>query len=899
MNLEQIKEAIDLHELAQRLGWERPHSRGNYRSPHHPDKNPSISIFNDGKRFKDHSSGAAGTCIDAVMFHFGYNEVEPAIEWIRREYGYPAPVASSPRPERKEQSLAEFIADKSLQNQDPAIEYLVSERGIPEATARRAAELKVVGWNDYENPKVPQGEVGHGGPALCVVVRTLNPGHVAAVELRYRDVQLNGGVKTTTQGDKDGAPFIMDRAAFKAARRVVLVESPINAISVEACGMKGTVAMATRGTQTLDSIDWSILRGKEVLIAMDPDPAIEKGPMAGRSPGTEAAWRCYDLLTAVNVSAMMIDQDDWETGKDVNDLLRDLGPDKLRPMLKRTSRWAIPGQVANLDAQRGRARVWLPAKDFEVYGNYRVTPDFSSVMELDKEQEPVFRDLCGFRVAAMSRVTVQSPESTLTGDQDYAPETLFAVVVQTPRHGANLVRRVLTDDQVHNKGMWEKFGPVYRPPRFSRLINIWERAAHIGAVHAVNHYGLAWKKGKLVVNEGPDCYWREPEIQCPYYAHTMPRGTQTDAQRVISAFIRNYGNCQTLMALVWALGAHLKAFTQFWPHFILAGEKSTGKTTNAHSLARAIGMKVFGGATMESPFRQFASICGTFHPVVWEEISNQGHVAGLKAQSKLQDCYKFAVDHWGAARVPMIKCAPVMVVGEDDEAMNNVAGKTVRVHLELANRGEPVSGETPLFPVYDWVKFLSTCTKHQVRDLYRQSHGFLEAGCAARENDPNADRMITNYAAVGAAWYLLAEFAGMDVDTGDFMRNLLSTMNNHISETGASRQPWVKIIETVLSEMARGQYHHPYVVDCLTDGELCLIIRPSHMLDHIRHSPGLRTVWDSLPIRSSQAFKRQLERAGVIEKDGVERRVQHTRYGHLTALSVERLERFGLLVPVE
>lgn len=36
----------------------------------------------------------------------------------------------------------------------------------------------------------------------------------------------------------------------------------------------------------------------------------------------------------------------------------------------------------------------------------------------------------------------------------------------------------------------------------------------------------------------------------------------------------------------------------------------------------------------------------------------------------------------------------------------------------------------------------------------------------------------------------------------------------------------------------------------------------------------------------------------MIEKDGVERTIQKQRYGHLTALSVERLEKYGLLVPV-
>ncbi|HRY16584.1 MAG TPA: hypothetical protein P5330_12020, partial [Candidatus Competibacteraceae bacterium] len=43
--IEDLKRQIgDIHALAERLGLERPDKGGNYRSPHHPDKNPSLQI---------------------------------------------------------------------------------------------------------------------------------------------------------------------------------------------------------------------------------------------------------------------------------------------------------------------------------------------------------------------------------------------------------------------------------------------------------------------------------------------------------------------------------------------------------------------------------------------------------------------------------------------------------------------------------------------------------------------------------------------------------------------------------------------------------------------------------------------------------------------------------------
>ncbi|MET5021202.1 hypothetical protein AAHH78_40965, partial [Burkholderia pseudomallei] len=76
------------------------------------------------------------------------------------------------------------------------------------------------------------------------------------------------------------------------------------------------------------------------------------------------------------------------------------------------------------------------------------------ITKMDRNEEsgvetPDMTDLCGFRIAGISRVSVASAPSTMTGDADQAPTVYFAVSVQTPRPGAQLVRRVMLVDQLH------------------------------------------------------------------------------------------------------------------------------------------------------------------------------------------------------------------------------------------------------------------------------------------------------------------------------------------------------------------------------------------------------------------------------------------------------------------
>ena len=886
-SIEELKQQIDLHELAEKLGLERPGGRGNYRSPHHEDKSPSLSIYRNGTRWKDHSTGEGGSCVDLVMYVDGC-DAATAIRRLHEMYHIPVDRRDAPAPRQK--TRAEFIADRCLDAAEQVIDYLAG-RGIAEAVIRQAISRRALGFNTWRSDKIPAGEPGHGGPAAAFIVRTLNPGHVAAVDMRYVDPDLNGGVKTQTQGEKQRHPWFSDLHQLARAHTIYVVESPINALSIETCGIKGAATVALRGTGNAETLDVRCLHDKRVVLCLDNDEPDER---TGLCPGAAAAWRLHERLTAQNIAAHLVDQGDWDWN-DVNDILQDVGPDELRRLLMRLDPYVIPG-VRGDDKGKGKPRVFLPSHDYAQYWRYRAKEDFTTFvtkrMEDDEGQEKLeFGDLCGFRVAGVSRVTIASASSTMTGEADIQPRTLFAVSVQAPRHGNRLIRRVFEDDRLHNLDQWQKFGPIFNRTAFLRMVNILERGADLGAREAVNFVGLAWRDGRPVVNEGPDCYFTDPEKQCPYHNLTFPSGSQADARRVIEAYQATFRANAASLALVWALGGHLKAFLGFWPHLIMQADKGMGKSTLIKRLERTIAFTMFSGQSLQTEYRLLTSIAHTSHPVGWEEISARRQDVIDKAVSLLQESYQHTITRRGSDMTEYLLAAPVLLAGED-VPVRSLFGKVVRTEL-TGRKGPMMPEDLPRFPVAEWLQFLAQCSRSQVLGLYEKARQYCLERSMASPQDEGAQRMAGNYAAVLTAWRLLCEFAEVDRDQGDFITDVLSEMNGHIAETNADREPWVWIMEILLSEISAGNYKHPYKF-CYEAGEDVLCVRTSHVMDHIAHSMPLRDRWNALPIKSDRVFKRQLRQADVLVSESVERVISGRRENRLAAISLERLEQFGL-----
>ncbi len=900
--LDSLKQQVDLNELAALLGM-RCASRsraGNasYHSPLRDDRHASVSVYvrNGIQRWKDHATDEGGSCIDLVLYSGMAHSVAEASRWLREQFRL-----SEPRPARSpiQQSRESWLAERCQHNPGPARDWLGQVRGIADAVLDYAIASKSLGYSDYTSSK-PAGDTFHGGPAAAFICRDLSRRQVQAVEYRYLDPALNGGVKNHCHGSKTDTFWCTNPGNIQAAHTLVLVESAINALSVESAivnqrRFQGWSALALLGASNLQARDWQALAGKTIIIAMDNDAPAQSGPHRGYAAGDRASWALHEQLLRHNIAAHLVDHRPWEELNDLNDLLCQRGDDAVRQAITTLQPWLIPGVPA--DGGRGQARLWLPDHDFARYGQFQVRPDFTSFQRpessRDGEQRQHSEDLCGFRVAALSRIRIQSATATLQGGDDNQPTIVFAASVQSARHGPRLQRQVFTDEQLYNPERWRGFGgAIYKPAQFSRLLNILERATDIGGRDAINFVGLAWRSGQLTVNEGPDCYFTEPEKQCPYHNLRFPTGPASDAGTVIRAWQRTFGQNAACLLLAWSLAGHLKAILGFWPHMILQADKGAGKSTLIKRLERTIGFTMFSGQSLQTEFRLVTSVAHSSHPVGWEELSARRGEMIDRAVALLQETYQYSVTRRGAELTEYVLCAPVLLAGED-VPVQSLLGKVVRT--ELRHKGPLLDDSLPTFPLRRWLDFLVQLSPERVRELHQQQQAHCTAHSAATADAAGASRMIGNYAALATGWQLLCEFAELPVELGDFMPDLLQTMNSHVLETGNEREPWVWIMEIILGELDADHYQHPWRYEQAAD-DWYLYIRTPHIMQHLSQTPALRSKYDALPIKSDRVLKKQLLRAGILDKahDDRERRIDGRRCAHMSGLSIRALESYGL-----
>ncbi|KAF0812765.1 hypothetical protein IGB42_02608 [Andreprevotia sp. IGB-42] len=910
-SIQELKRQINMEDLAEKLGLTRGKGgKGLWHSPTHDDSTASLSIFqkNGDWGFKDWSNeggdSAKGSIIDLVVYAGKASDTSDAIKYLHELYSIQFDKPETPQ-ERQEKTLLDHIAENCRKETDPLVEYLKG-RGIAEKVIQAALKAGSIGWNTWTSTKVQQGEAGHGGPAAAFIVRA-RTGAIAAVDFRYADADMNGGRKTSCQGEKLGHIWTSDMRRLQAARTVYIVESPINALSVETAlpNDRYTAVLALRGVANINAMDWSWLRGKLVRICLDH--ADKVNPQTNFRPGLKAAWDLHERLTVLDVPALLVDQGEWEEATDVNDVLQAHGAEKTGQMLKYIEPWLIPGLPGKEEglAKYGRRRVHLPGQDFHAYWKFRVRDDFTQVItkfevpteeEEDKRPKLDFGDLCGFRVASLSRVTIQSATATMTGDPDAMPRVQFSVSVQTARHGTELLRRVYDDQDLYNLTKWEKFGAIYSPANFKRMVNVLERTSGIGARHAVNFVGLAWREGRLAVNEGPDCYFTEPDKQCPYSGLLFPSGTRHDARLVVEAFGATMKDNAATLLLAWGLGGHLKPFLGFWPHMQMQANKGAGKSTLIKKYERAIAFTMLSGQSLQTEFRLVTSVSHTTHPIGWEELSARRQDIIDKAVGLLQETYQYTVTRRGGDMTEYLLSAPVLLAGED-VPVRSLIGKLVRIELS-GKKGKPIPENLPRFPVKEWLQFLASLDKGRVQAKFEESRAFCFEGSRASGEDDGAMRMTTNYAALLTAWALLAEFAGLPEDWNGVPASLLAEMNHHIGESSSDREPWVWITEILLSEISAGEFRHPYTWDTEKDEDgrthEVLLTRTSYVMDHISGKPALREKWNGLPVKSDRVYRKQLASAGVIVRDPVERTIGMRRVSNMVALSLEHMRRFGL-----
>lgn len=899
---ESLKAAINLHDLADKLGLKRKGQSGNYHSPQHPDKTPSLSITPNGFGWKDWSSDTGGSCIDLVLYcRPDITTPMDAARTLSEWYGIPAPKNQSTKVDREKKSIPEYIAERCLEQADLAIPYL-SSRGIGETVIKAAIQKRTLGWSLWSSEKVPRGEPNHGGPAAAFIVRSLETRHIEAVDMRFENPDLNGGTKTQCHGIKEGAIWTSDPIRLAKAKTVYVVESPINALSVECCPLPPScAALAIRGTGNADKIDVAFLKGKRVIIALDHADSINE--RTGQRPGLFAAWKLIDRLVANDISAMLVDMQDWDEGTDVNDVLMNHGADFLWACLRRLESWLISGMPGGGARLSGTRRIFLPEHDNKVYWRYRVREDFTQYVDEFKDNDDGHRsetlgDLCSFRLAGLSRLRVQGHLATINGTPDTQSETVFGISAQTPRHGSLLQREVVDDRQLFNLEWWRsRFGAIFKPAQFQRMLNILERSADLASRDVVNFVGIAWRDGEPAALEGNDCYFIEPAKQCLYHNMAFPRGQHESARQIITAYQATFKENAAAIPFVWALGAHLKALLGFYPHFQMQAEKGSGKSKLLESMQASLAFQVLSGQMLKTDHRRRASVSYTSHPVGWDEFSKLPKSVLSEIDGLLQSTYRFEFTRVGSALTPYLMCAPVMLAGEEVD-VTSLQSKICRSSLTAAKQGPIIPHNLPQFPVWQWLQFIAKFKQEEIKGMYAKCFSFCQKNSRTSIEDATGRRMMENYAAIMLSWHLLCKFAEIDTDQGAFIDDLLAEMNSHIAETDGSRLPWVWIMEILLSEIDANRFDHSFCWGHVQvpegANEAALFLRPSHVMDHISSAPHLRNKFDALPIKTGRIFKKQLETSGVVIDNDAERVIRGCRTAHLSAISLKRLEKLGL-----
>ena len=410
----ELNARVSCEDLALRLGFKRPSAKGSFENPQAEGRAATLACYADkgkGSGWKDFRSEQFGGAVDLYMLRGA--DFATAVRELAQMYG--VVIADRDRPAvAAPKSTAEFIADSCIRDGRGArsaelLDYLVG-RGIERGVVERAVAKGTLGLNTWSSPKVAKGEATWGGPAAAFVVREQGSGGVVAVDMRYIHAADNGGVKTQTQGEKARYPWVSDWRRLEAARTVYVVESSINVLSVESLDLPGVAALSLRGTGNVETIDFTFLRGKQVIGCLDNDLPEVGGPRDGFCAGLKAFWRLHEVLTGLDISCLMVDQagwldDDEQPVNDINDLLQLRGAEDTARALQKLQDWMIPGMVGD-DKRLGKPRLFLPHHDYMTYWRYRVQGDFTKVIgkthkDDDGNEKHEFADVCGFRVAAV------------------------------------------------------------------------------------------------------------------------------------------------------------------------------------------------------------------------------------------------------------------------------------------------------------------------------------------------------------------------------------------------------------------------------------------------------------------------------------------------------------------
>jgi DNA primase len=299
-----VEEIVELHQHGQE--WQG-------LCPFHQEKTPSFRVNPDKGKYHCFGCGAGGdvfTFIEKTKNLSFAEALQLLADRLHLQPGasYHPPVMTAPKPTAKQNTEWRQYLDGLLPIDDTPGELYLTRRGIPAWLARMARVKYHPRW--YEN----QEEGWTGSPAVFFPIRD-QAGELVAGEGRYLD--CNRKPKVQSAGPKKRGAFYFSGLFEAKIELVFIVESPINALSLLACGY---YAVATCGCENHAAWLPKSLSGKRVIIAFDNDDAGMKGTQRLAAALNKEGMRAQRLAPLI-------------PGTDLNDYLLSHGQESMREEL--------------------------------------------------------------------------------------------------------------------------------------------------------------------------------------------------------------------------------------------------------------------------------------------------------------------------------------------------------------------------------------------------------------------------------------------------------------------------------------------------------------------------------------------------------------------------------------
>ena len=323
LSIEEIKARLSIPEAARLLGlnWQPGKS---CVSPFRPDKHPSFSVFQEGRRFRDHANGDSGTVIDFIQKALDV-PLKEAIQWAREKCGgaaLPVPFAAGAAMKKPAGDAKAKPPPKLRPARPGELEALAALRGFKVETLAEAQRRGLLAFASV-----------WGRVAWCVC----DPGGRIAEGRRLDGLpwEAYGSMparKCHAWGGQKSWPVNLEDAA--QCPKLALVEGGPDALAaLEIMGREGAadvdvVALLGAANTRLDAAALPFFKGKIVRLFPHADEAGQRAArewaLALREAGA-ARVDAFDLLGIVRRNG--------QAGKDLCDVLN-IAPECLEKLAK-------------------------------------------------------------------------------------------------------------------------------------------------------------------------------------------------------------------------------------------------------------------------------------------------------------------------------------------------------------------------------------------------------------------------------------------------------------------------------------------------------------------------------------------------------------------------------------